>query len=131
MVDLAEHREDGFIALKDVAERQGISKKYLEQIVPVLNSAGFLLANRGNKGGYMLKDAPEKYKVGDVLRMTEGNLSSVSCLETGDNTCERKEACKTLFIWEGLDKAVKDYLDGITIGDILDRSLVKNGDYVI
>ena len=82
MVDLAEHRENGFIALKDVAKRQNISKKYLEQIVPVLNGAGLLITNRGNKGGYRLAKPPSEYTVGDILRITEGSIAPVSCLET-------------------------------------------------
>ena len=124
MVDLAEHRENGFIALKDVAKRQNISKKYLEQIVPVLNGAGLLITNRGNKGGYRLAKPPSEYTVGDILRITEGSIAPVSCLE-------RKNCCQTLFVWEGLYKTVNEYLDGITVQDIVDRVNVLNGDYVI
>ena len=131
MVDLAEHRENGFIALKDVAKRQNISKKYLEQIVPVLNGAGLLITNRGNKGGYRLAKPPSEYTVGDILRITEGSIAPVSCLETEVNYCERKNCCQTLFVWEGLYKTVNEYLDGITVQDIVDRVSVLNGDYVI
>jgi transcriptional regulator, Rrf2 family len=131
MVDLAEHRENGFIALKDVAKRQNISKKYLEQIVPVLNGAGLLITNRGNKGGYRLAKPPSEYTVGDILRITEGSIAPVSCLETEVNYCERKNCCQTLFVWEGLYKTVNEYLDGITVQDIVDRVNVLNGDYVI
>ena len=131
MVDLAEHRENGFIALKDVAKRQNISKKYLEQIVPVLNGAGLLITNRGNKGGYRLAKPPSEYTVGDILSITEGSIAPVSCLETEVNYCERKNCCQTLFVWEGLYKTVNEYLDGITVQDIVDRVNVLNGDYVI
>lgn len=132
LVDLAEHRDDGFVALKDVAKRQDISKKYLEQIVSVLNRPGILKTNRGYQGGYQLAKAPEKYTVGDILRITEGGLAPVSCLEQEENLCERSSFCATLFIWEGLYKTVNEYLDSITLQDILDnKSNMSNFDYVI
>lgn len=125
MVDLAEHKEDGFIALKDIAKRQNVSKKYLEQIVPVLNGAGLLMTNRGKRGGYKLSKEPPEYTVGEILRITEGNVAPVSCLEAEVNYCERKDCCPTLFVWEGLYKAVNEYLDSITVQDILDRVAVQ------
>ncbi|MCR5074997.1 MAG: Rrf2 family transcriptional regulator [Ruminococcus sp.] len=131
LIDLASNHEDGYISLKDIAERQDISKKYLEQIVPMLNKSGILRTNRGNKGGYMLAKAPNELTVGDVLRATEGNLAPVSCLEYEPNTCPRREDCATLYIWEGLYKAVNEYLDSITIQDIIDRAINLNGDYCI
>ena len=131
MVDLARHKESGFIALKDVAERQNISKKYLEQIVPVLNGSGLLITNRGNKGGYKLSKPASEYTVGDILRITEGSIAPVSCLETEVNYCDRKDCCQTLFVWEGLYNVVNEYLDGITVQDILDRESAVNGDYII
>lgn len=131
MVDLADNSDSGFVALKDVAARQRISKKYLEQIVPVLNSAGFLITNRGNKGGYMLAKPPSEYTVWDILRVTEGNIAPVSCLETEMNICERSAACATLFVWEGLSKVVDEYLSSITVQDIVDRERYVMGDYVI
>lgn len=131
LIDLASNHEDGYISLKDIAERQDISKKYLEQIVPMLNKSGILRTNRGNKGGYMLAKAPNELTVGDVLRATEGNLAPVSCLEYEPNTCPRREDCATLYIWEGLYKAVNEYLDNITIQDIIDRAINLNGDYCI
>ena len=131
MVDLAEHKENGFIALKDIAKRQNISKKYLEQIVPVLNGSGLLTTNRGNRGGYKLSKEPSEDTVGDILRITEGSVAPVSCLETEMNYCERHSCCQTLYIWEGLYKVVNEYLDGITIQDILDRNGTVNGNYVI
>ena len=131
MVDLAEHRDSGFIALKDVAKRQNISKKYLEQIVPVLNGAGLLATNRGNRGGYRLAKEPKEYTVGDILRITEGSIAPVSCLDSEINLCERKNFCQTLYVWEGLYKVVNEYLDGITVQDIVDRIGNITADYII
>lgn len=131
MVDLAEHRDSGFIALKDVAKRQNISKKYLEQIVPVLNGAGLLATNRGNRGGYRLAKEPKEYTVGDILRITEGSIAPVSCLDSEINLCERKNFCQTLYVWEGLYKVVNEYLDGITVQDIVDRIGNTTADYII
>ncbi|HAS78986.1 MAG TPA: Rrf2 family transcriptional regulator [Ruminococcus sp.] len=122
MVDLAQHSNEGFISLKDIAERQNISKKYLEQIVPLLNKSGVLRTNRGYQGGYMLAQPPEKYTVGNILRITEGNLSVVSCLEQEPNLCPRQDECMTLYIWQGLNDVIAKYLDSITIQDILDRA---------
>ena len=131
MVDLAEHRDSGFIALKDVAKRQNISKKYLEQIVPVLNGAGLLATNRGNRGGYRLAKEPKEYTVGDMLRITEGSIAPVSCLDSEINLCERKNFCQTLYVWEGLYKVVNEYLDGITVQDIVDKIGNTTADYII
>ncbi len=131
MVDLAEHKDNGFIALKDVAKRQNISKKYLEQIVPVLNGAGLLATNRGNRGGYKLAKEPKEYTVGDILRITEGSIAPVSCLDSEANPCERKNFCQTLYVWEGLYKVVNEYLDGITVQDIVDKIESVTVDYII
>jgi len=131
MVDLAEHKDSGFIALKDVAKRQNISKKYLEQIVPVLNGAGLLTTNRGNRGGYKLAKEPKEYTVGDILRITEGSIAPVSCLESDVNSCERKNFCQTLYVWEGLYKVVNEYLDSITVQDIVDKIGNITADYII
>lgn len=123
LIDLAENSDKGFIALKDVAERQGISKKYLEQIVPLLTRAGFLVTNRGYQGGYKLSRTADKYTVGEILRLTEGNLAPVSCLEQETNFCERSESCITLPVWQGLHKVINEYLDGITIQDVLNKKM--------
>lgn len=123
MVDLALHGSEEFVALKDIAERQGISKKYLEQIVPLLNKSNLLKTNRGYQGGYILSKPPSKYTVGEILRITEGNLCPVACLQYEPNDCPRVEECMTLFVWQGLYKAITDYLDGITLQDIIDKSL--------
>jgi len=119
LLDLAEHKNDGFISLKDISQRQGISKKYLEQIVTLLSRPDILRTNRGNKGGYMLAKEPDQYTVGQILRITEGGLSPVSCLADSPNQCDRQADCKTLPVWQGLEKMINQYLDGITIQDIV------------
>ena len=121
LLDLAEHRGEGYIALKDIAKRQGISKKYLEQIIPLLNNTDILVASRGYQGGYMLAKSPDMYTVGDRLRITEGSIAPVSCLEGGSSVCDRDDQCMTLYVWEGLEKVIAEYLDSITLQDILDR----------
>lgn len=130
LLDLAMHESEGYVALKDIAERQNISKKYLEQIVPLLNKSGMLKTNRGYQGGYMLSKPASGYTVGDVLRITEGSLCPVSCLQYTPNDCPRAAECMTLFVWEGLYKAIAGYLDGITLQDIIDRSN-SAGNFVI
>lgn len=130
MLDLAMHQGDGCVALKDIAARQGISKKYLEQIVPLLNKAELLITSRGYQGGYSLSKPPEQYTVGEILRVTEGSLSPVACLQYKENTCPRKGECATLPVWEGLYKAITDYLDGITLRDVMENS-AGGGDYCI
>jgi len=132
LIDLAHHQEEGYISLKDIAERQQISKKYLEQIVPLLNRSGILRTNRGNKGGYMLAKPLDALTVGDVLRATEGSLAPVACLEQEVNDCPRVEECATLYIWQGLKDVVQQYLDSVTLLDILRHSEGMNGnDYCI
>ena len=121
LLDLAEHGGDGYVALKDIAKRQEISKKYLEQIVAILNKSDILKTSRGFQGGYKLAQTPDKYTVGMILRLTEGSLTPVSCLEQEPNQCERCAECPTLFVWEGLNKLISEYLDGITLQDILDK----------
>ncbi len=120
MLDLAEHQADGFVALKDIAERQGISKKYLEQIVPLLNKSGVLKTTRGYQGGYMLTKKPEEYTVGDILRITEGSLAPVACLDDAVNMCAKADSCMTLPVWKGLDRVISEYLDSITLQSIID-----------
>lgn len=131
LIELATHQEDGFVSLKDISERQGISKKYLEQIVPMLNKSGILRTNRGNKGGYMLAKPANECSVGEVLRATEGSLAPVSCLEYEQNDCPRADGCATLYVWQGLEKAVNDYLDSVTVQDIIDHAAEAGNDYCI
>ena len=132
MVDLAENKENGFISLKEIAERQNISKQYLEQIVALLNTSNMLKSSRGKQGGYMLSKEPEAYTVDQILRMTEGNLAPVACLEDEINTCEKSDTCKTLFVWSGLNKVISEYLSGVTLQDILDQHQQRGeNNYVI
>ena len=126
MVDLAEHADEGFVALKDIAQRQDISKKYLEQIVPILNRASLLQTTRGSGGGYRLIKPAREYTVGEILRATEGSMAPVACLEGGVNTCPRCSECATLFVWAGLQKVEDEYLDSITLQDILDKQAEAN-----
>lgn len=132
LIDLAEHSNDGFISLKDIADRQGVSKKYLEQIVPILNRSDILQTNRGFQGGYKLAQSPGKYTIGTILRLTEGGLAPVACLEQTPIRCERSSVCATLPIWQGLNKVINDYLDNITLQDVLDRQKeLYSNDYMI
>ncbi len=132
LLDLAEHAGEGYMSLKEIAQRQQISKKYLEQIVPILNRSNILLTNRGFQGGYKLAQTPDKYTVGMILRLTEGGLAPVACLEQQPNQCERSADCPTLYVWQGLNDVINNYLDGITLQDILDkkRGMYAN-DYII
>ncbi len=121
LIDLAEHKDDGYIALKDIAARQNVSKKYLEQIVPILSRLNILKTNRGYQGGYKLTQSPDKYTVGMILRLTEGSLAPVACAEQDPVECERSGECPTLFVWKGLYNVINEYLDSITLKDILDK----------
>ena len=131
LTDLAIHQGDGFVSLKGIAERQGVSQKYLEQIVPLLNKRGILRTNRGNKGGYMLAKRAEELTVGEVLRATEGSLAPVACLELETNDCPNAAQCPTLYVWQGLFDVITQYLDSITVQDIIDRSSSGENNYCI
>lgn len=130
MVDLAEHRTEGYIPLKAVAQRQDISEKYLESIIKLLVKAKLLNGLRGKGGGYQLTKAPELYTVGSILRLTEESLAPVSCLEPGAACCPRMAECRTLSLWQGLDRVISDYLDNITVVDLV-KSTASGDDYVI
>lgn len=119
MTDLAEHQGDGYIPMKDVAARQGISLKYLEKILPVLVKNGIVEGLQGKTGGYRLSRKPEEYTLGEILRLTEGTLAPVACLDCGAAPCERAAQCKTLPVWTELDRIVSSYLDSVKIADLL------------
>ncbi|MBR1689740.1 MAG: Rrf2 family transcriptional regulator [Oscillibacter sp.] len=125
MMDVAEHDGEGYVSLKDAAERQGISLKYLEQIAGVLSKAGLLHSGRGAQGGYRLAKPPEAYSVGSILRLTEGNLAPVACLEGPENLCQRCGECPTLDFWTGLYAVVNDYIDRYTLADLLEEQRRK------
>ncbi len=118
MIDLA-HNGEGFVSLKDIAERQEISVKYLEQIVTVLCRIGFLKSLRGSQGGYKLAKSPNDYTVGDILRVTEGDLAPVACLDDEHNQCGRFACCSTIDFWQGLYDVVNKYVDSVTLADLL------------
>ena len=123
MVDIAENQKNGYVTLKDVSARQGISKKYLEQIALHLSQADMLRAVRGYQGGYMLAKPTEEYTVNDILQVAEGSMAPVACLEQGKNTCERSSCCQTLPVWIRLGKVVTDYLSGISLRDVVDGNI--------
>ena len=132
MVDLAQHSGDGLVTLKDVAARQELSQKYLEQIVTQLSKAGFVKGTRGPQGGYRLSRDPREYSVAEILEQVEGSLAPVECLEADVNTCERCSSCATVDMWTGLYKVVTDYLGNISLQDVVDRANAAAGnDYVI
>lgn len=118
LADIAEHQADGFVPLKDVAARQEISEKYLEIVVKELVKGGLLDAMRGKGGGYRLKRAPEEYSVKSIIELMEGPLASVACLEPGQKACPRRKDCRTLPVWQGLDKVVSDYLEQFTLANL-------------
>lgn len=128
MIDMAEHYNGGYIPLKEIAERQDISLKYLEAIMSTLSKAGMVDGLHGKGGGYKLAKEPENCKIGDILRLTEGSLSLVSCLEDG-NVCERASECRTLPMWSKLNKMINDFFDSITIYDLMQNP--SGGDYSI
>ncbi|MGN0477860.1 MAG: RrF2 family transcriptional regulator [Hominenteromicrobium sp.] len=128
LLDLAQNQGEGFVALKDIAERQNVSKKYLEQIVPMLNKSDILIASRGFQGGYRLARTPDHYTVGMVLRITEGSLAPVACLDHSPILCERSRDCITLPVWQGLNRVINEYLDSITLQDILDQHRTLGAD---
>lgn len=130
MIDLAEHQADGFVPLKVIAERQGISEKYLESIIKLLVRAKLLSGLRGKGGGYRLTQAPEQYTAGAILRVTEESLAPVSCLEPGAEVCPRAAECRTLPLWRGLDRVIRDYLDNFTLADLM-HSDPDGYDYII
>lgn len=130
MIDIAEHQHDGYIPLKEIAARQEISEKYLEAIVKSLVKERYLTGLRGKSGGYRLTKAPEEYTVGSILRLSEGSLAPVACLEQGSQQCARMADCPTLPVWRKLDELVNNYLDSVTLADLMATGGAGN-DYVI
>ena len=119
MVYLAQHGEEDYTPLKEIAETESISQKYLESIMATLSKAGFVDAVHGKGGGYRLNRNPEEYTVGSILKLTEGSLSAVSCTTQGAAACSRTECCQAKPMWDRLDKMIDDFFEGITIGDLL------------
>lgn len=133
MLDLALNDTGECIKVKDIAARQDISEKYLEQIVASLNRAGYVRSVRGAQGGYRLAKSPENYTVGMILRVTEGSLAPVACLEEGTDACERCDTCETMEVWRDLAKAIDAVVDGVTIADLANQHRQRTGalDYSI
>ncbi len=129
MIDLAEHNHGEFVTLMDIAQRQEISEKYLEAIVSILSKNDLLISLRGKGGGYKLAKNPEQYTVGSILRLTEGSLAPVACLDKTPNSCARASECQTLEMWEGLYKLINDYFDNITIADLVKKT--DSSDYYV
>lgn len=119
MIDIAENGDGGYIPLNDIATRQGISEKYLESILVILTRGGLLNGLRGKGGGYKLTKAPQEYTLGNILRLTEGSLAPVACLKDGALPCGKKDACKTLPVWEEFYQVINGFLDGKTLADVV------------
>ena len=119
MIDIAENGNGGYIPLNDIAIRQNISEKYLESILVILTRGGLLLGLRGKGGGYKLTKAPQEYTIESILRLTEGSLSPVACLKEGAEPCNKQADCKTLPLWKGLNEAIYNYLNGVTLAELL------------
>lgn len=119
LIDLAEHGNDKYVPMKEIADRQEISLKYLERILPVLTKNGLLEGVHGKGGGYRLTKPPQSCTIGEVLRLTEGNLAPVNCLELNSEPCKRASACKTLDMWKNLHNLLNNYFDNITLSDLM------------
>jgi Rrf2 family cysteine metabolism transcriptional repressor len=132
MLDLAMHNTGEPVSIRDISSRQGISDKYLEQIISTLNKAGYVRSVRGAQGGYLLRKAPKEYTVGDILRLTEGSLSPVSCLEDGEAACSREPYCVSYIVYKKIDDAIEKVVDGITLEDMVGWAQERSADnYVI
>lgn len=129
MLELSDHDRDEYVPLSVIAKKQEISEKYLESILVVLSKAGAIDALRGKGGGYRLNRDPKDYTVGGILRLVEGSLAPVTCLDCKPNGCARTVECRTLPLWEKLYALIENYLDGVTLADLSDTSRI--GDYQI
>ena len=119
LLDLAQHTQDGFVPMHEIATRQGISKKYMEQIMPALTKGGLMDGVQGKHGGYRLNRPPEQYSVGEILRLTEGDLAPVACLSSGAGPCDRAAQCPTLTMWSRFNDLTNTYFDKISLADLL------------
>ena len=125
MIDLAENSEGEYIAMKKIADRQGISLKYLERILPVLTQNNIIEGTQGKGGGYRLTRRPEEYRVGEILRLTEGDLAPVSCLQCGAEPCKMRDECRTLPMWTKLHSLIGDYLDSVLLSDLMKKTVTR------
>ena len=132
MLDLALHNTGEYITIKSISARQEISDKYLEQIITQLNKSGYVKSIRGAQGGYRLAKSPEEYTVGMILRLIEGSMAPVACLDDQDNQCDRSSRCVTLGVWQELNEAINKVIDNITLADLVEKQQGLSGnDYVI
>lgn len=131
MLDLAMNNTGEPVRIKEISARQEISDKYLEQIISILNKAGYVKSIRGPQGGYRLAREPEKYTVGMILRLTEGSLAPVPCLDDEINSCNRQDACVTLRLWKMLNEAISDVVDEVTLADLVEWQNQISDNYVI
>ena len=125
MVYFVLHGEEKYIPLKEIAEAEDISQKYLESIMTTLSKAGFVDAVHGKGGGYRLNRKPEEYTVGSILKLTEGSLAAVSCTSQGPSACSRSTCCQTKPMWDKLDSMINDFFEGITLADLLENNKEK------
>ena len=121
VIDLAEHSREGVIPLRDIARRQDISTKYLERILPALVKNDLIRGVQGKEGGYRLTRAPEEYRVAEILRLAEGDLAAVACLKRDCTPCAREEKCRIKPLWDGLNKTIHEYLESITVADLMKK----------
>lgn len=133
MIDLAEHDHGSFIPLKEISSRQGISIKYLEQIVNQLSRAGLLRSVRGAQGGYRLSKPANSYTAGEILRVTEGGLAPIACLEKNAAVCPRNDNCSTISFWNGFAQVINNYVDNITLEDLVNqhKDIKKNNNFIV
>ncbi|MBO4396273.1 MAG: RrF2 family transcriptional regulator [Eubacterium sp.] len=131
MLDLAMSDSGKPVRIREIAEKQNISDKYLEQIISTLNKAGFVRSHRGPQGGYQLARSPKDYTVGEILRLTEGPLSPVDCVDEGSFDCPRRDQCATAILWKKLDEAISGVVDNIRLEDLKDWQLARSGNYSI
>lgn len=122
MLDIAEQTDNKPVSIREISKRQKISEKYLEQIISILNNAGYVRSIRGSQGGYVLKYEPDKYTVGMILRLTEGTLAPVPCVGEDAQKCERMAECQTVMLWKRLDEAISGVVDHTTLADLMENS---------
>lgn len=129
LLDLAEHRNGSYIPMKDVAARQNVSLKYIERLMPALKAAGLVDSVHGIGGGYRLTREPDQYTLWEILRLAEGDLAPVACLQSGAAPCARAADCRTLSVWDGYYKLSREYFSGVTLADLMREP--RTSDYVI
>lgn len=132
MIDIALYEANGYVSLKDSSSREDLSIKYLEQVASLLTKSNLIISYRGNNGGYRLSRKPSEYKIGEILRAAEGSLAPVACLECSKDFCNRRDVCTTIEFWDGFNKVINNYVDNVTLEDLVDKARKKlENDYSI